>query len=273
MNRYKRPQFVLTALALALSPGLAWSQGMLEEVLVTAQKRTESLQDVPIAVAAMSGEKIDEQGITDLGELTLYIPNVNINQGQAQPNIFIRGVGSGTNAGFEQSVGLYIDGVYSGRGALAAVPQTMDLALVEVLKGPQGILFGKNTIGGAVNITTARPSHEFEVMVDGLYAPDDGEQIYNLMVNGSLGDNVAGRLAVRHDAMDGWWDNKLLGEEGPDTDNWYARGSLLFDLSDTVAVLAKHEYGAFKRDNLPAVVYQADKPRTFRGAGGSHTCA
>ncbi len=78
---------------------------MLEEVIVTAQKRVESLQDVPISVSAMSGEKINEQGIIDLGEMTLFIPNVNINQGQAQPNLFIRGVGSGTNAGFEQSVG------------------------------------------------------------------------------------------------------------------------------------------------------------------------
>jgi hypothetical protein len=68
----------------------------------------------------MSGAKIEDQGITNLEELTLYIPNVNINQGQAQPNLYIRGVGSGTNAGFEQSVGMYIDGVYSGRGALAA---------------------------------------------------------------------------------------------------------------------------------------------------------
>ena len=177
MINIKRPYLPLTALALALAPTMALSQGMLEEVIVTAQKRTESLQDVPISVSAMSGEKINEQGITDLAELTLYIPNVNINQGQAQPNIFIRGVGSGTNVGFEQSVGLYIDGVYSGRGALAAVPLTMDLERVEVLKGPQGILFGKNTIGGAVNITSAKPSFEFEAMADALYSPDQGEQI------------------------------------------------------------------------------------------------
>jgi len=105
-------------LALLMLPVSVWSAPILEEVIVTAQKRTESLQDVPISVSAMSGEKVEDDSITNLEELTLYIPNVNINQGMAQPNLYIRGVGSGTNAGFEQSVGMYIDGVYSGRGAL-----------------------------------------------------------------------------------------------------------------------------------------------------------
>lgn len=265
MNAIKLPKFQICALALALAPVAAMSQPMLEEVLVTAQKRTESLQDVPIAVSAMSGEKINDVAITNLEELSLYIPNVNINQGQAQPNLFIRGVGSGTNAGFEQSVGLYIDGVYSGRGALAAVPLTMDLERVEVLKGPQGILFGKNTIGGAINITTAKPSFDFEGMVDALYSDDHGEQIYNVMLNGGITDKIAGRLAVRYDSMDGWWDNKLLNVEGPDTDNIYARGSFLFDATDSLEVIAKYEYGDFQRDAKPLVVYQSDQPTNFRG--------
>jgi iron complex outermembrane receptor protein len=265
MKYFKHTQFQLTALAIALSPVAALSQPMLEEVLVTAQKRTESLQDVPISVSAMSGAKIEEQGITNLEELTLYIPNVNINQGQAQPNLYIRGVGSGTNAGFEQSVGMYIDGVYSGRGALAAVPLTMDLERVEVLKGPQGILFGKNTIGGAINITSAKPSFENEGMVDALYSDDHGEQIYNVMLNGEITDKIAGRLAVRYDGMDGWWDNKFKSAEGPNTDNWYGRASLLFDVSDSVEVIAKYEYGDFQADDRPAVIYQSDQPLNFRG--------
>ena len=118
MSIFNNNRLTITALALAIAPSsqVLAQQLMLEEVVVTAQKREQSLQDVPIAVAAMSGEKIDDTGITNLEELTLYIPNVNINQGQSTPNIFIRGVGSGTNPGFEQSVGLYIDGMYSGRG-------------------------------------------------------------------------------------------------------------------------------------------------------------
>ena len=148
----------ISSAGITLTPAPAQAQLVLEEVIVTAQKRAESLQDVPISVAAMSGDKMEDNGILDLEELTQYMPNVNINQGRAQPNLFIRGVGSGTNAGFEQSVGMYIDGVYSGRGPMSNIPITWDVARVEVLKGPQGILFGKNTIGGAINITTNRPT-------------------------------------------------------------------------------------------------------------------
>src|SRR5210317_2251592 len=204
-----RPQFRLSLLSLAIMSLPTVAQPMLEEVVVTAQKRVQNLQDVPISVSAMSGQKIEDVGITNLEELTLFIPNVNISQGQAQPNLFIRGVGSGTNAGFEQSVGMYIDGVYSGRGALAAVPLTLDLQRVEVLKGPQGILFGKNTIGGAINIITNKPSFETEAMIDALYSDDQNEQIYTVVLNGGITDRIAGRLAVRYDGMDGWWDNRL----------------------------------------------------------------
>ena len=268
MNMMNTNRLTLTALALAVAPVSSQvfaQQLMLEEVVVTAQKREQSLQDVPIAVAAMSGEKINDTGITDLEELTLYIPNVTINQGQAQPNLFIRGVGSGTNAGFEQSVGLYIDGIYSGRGQLAKVPLTLDLQRVEILKGPQGILFGKNTIGGAINITTARPSQEFEGYVEAYYEPDDNEQIYTGVINGGLTDSLAGRLAVRYEGMDGWWDNETLDKEGPDKDNLFVRGSLAWDASDTVEVLAKYEHGDFETVNRQQVVYQSDQPLNFLG--------
>jgi iron complex outermembrane receptor protein len=262
---FPQPRKLSLAIKLALAiTTTSWlpqatAQGLvLEEVMVTAQKRTESLQDVPIAIIAMSGERIDEIGITSLEELTFYMPNVTINGGAGTPNLFIRGIGSGTNPGFEQSVGMFVDGVYAGRGPLAAVPTTMDLQLVEVLKGPQGILFGKNTIAGAINITTAKPTDEFEGMVEALYAPDDGEQQYNVVLSGPLTDTLAGRMAVRYDAMDGWWDNNTLAEEGPDLDNWYARGSLLWHASDTIEVLTKYEYGNFDRGALPTVVYQSD---------------
>jgi iron complex outermembrane recepter protein len=231
---------------------------ILEEVIVTAQKRVESLQDVPISIAAVSGEKIDDAGITGLEELTLYTPNVTINNGAGTPNLFIRGVGSGTNAGFEQSVGLYIDGVYAGRGALASVPTTMDLERVEILKGPQGILFGKNTIAGAINITSAKPSDEFEGMVEALYEHDQGEQQYNLMLSGPLTSNLSARLAVRYDAMDGWWDNVITGAQGPNQENMYARGSIRWDPTDTLEIHAKYEHGDFDRKSRPTVVYQSD---------------
>jgi len=236
----------------------ALAQLVLEEVIVTAQKRAESLQDVPIAITAMGGEKIDDIGITELEELTQYMPNVTINNGAGTPNLFVRGVGSGTNAGFEQSVGMYIDGVYAGRGALAAVPTTMDLERVEILKGPQGILFGKNTVAGAVNITTAKPTDEFEGMVEALYEHDHGEQQYNVVLSGPLTNTLSGRLAVRHNQMDGWWKNTVTGSEGRDDDIWYGRGSLRWQASDTLEINAKYEKGDFDRRSRPTYVYQSD---------------
>ena len=153
------------ALALAVLPAAALaedskSRPQLEEVMVTAQKQQQSLQDVPIAVAAVDGAKIRDAGIQRIEELTAYVPNFKMavtGQGNA---VYIRGVGSGDNRGFEQSVGMFIDGIYAGRGQQFQSP-FLDIALVEVLKGPQGTLFGKNTIAGAVNISTAKPSDAF----------------------------------------------------------------------------------------------------------------
>ena len=82
--------------------------------------------------------------------------------------------------------------------------------------------------------------------MEGLWEPEDNEQIYTGVINGGLTDNLAGRLAVRYEGMDGWWDNKILGEEGPDRDNLFVRGSLLWDASDNLEVLAKYEHGDFE---------------------------
>lgn len=237
----------------------------LEEIIVTAQKRAQSLQDVPISVAAVSGEQISDIGITGLEELSLYTPNVNINQGKASPNLYIRGIGSGTNGGFEQSVGMYIDGVYAGRGQLSNVPITMDLERVEILKGPQGILFGKNTIGGAINVTSAKPTDEFESYVEALYEPDHGEEVITGVVSGPLTETLSARLAVRKDSFDGWWDDVLRDKQAPDRNNWYSRASLRWVASDSIEVLAKYEHGDFSTDQTPIVVYQSDQPLNFQG--------
>ncbi|MBT7717928.1 MAG: TonB-dependent receptor plug domain-containing protein, partial [Halieaceae bacterium] len=106
-----------TAIALAIVASMeAAAQPMLEEVIVTATKRAESMQDVPIAISMMSGDKISQQDIQSLEDLAVYMPNVHIAEGGAGDQVFIRGVGSGINYGFEQSVGTFVDGIYFGRG-------------------------------------------------------------------------------------------------------------------------------------------------------------
>jgi len=164
-----------TALALAVSltiPALSMSVAqadegfLLEEVIVTAQKREQSLQDVPVSVSVVTGDAISKAGMTNLDELSTHVPNLSITEGSQNTTITMRGLGSGINQGFDQSVGMFVDGIYAGRDRQFRAP-FLDVAAVEVLRGPQGTLFGKNTIAGAINLTTAKPSESLKP----LFAP------------------------------------------------------------------------------------------------------
>ena len=141
------------ALALASATSLTHAQ-MLEKVIVTAQKGAESLQDVPISVSAVQGDKLHSAGIANMAALADYVPNLHIASASVNTNIYMRGIGSGNNQAFEQSVGMYIDGIYMGRSRQYRAV-FVDVKRVKVLRGPKGTLFGKNTVAGAVNITTA----------------------------------------------------------------------------------------------------------------------
>ncbi|HXV40683.1 MAG TPA: TonB-dependent receptor plug domain-containing protein, partial [Steroidobacteraceae bacterium] len=167
-----RRSAVPTGVLLALAGAAASAQDSthLGEIIVTAQKRAESLQDVPLAVSAVSGARIAEAGIMKIEDLKNYVPTLFMTETAIGNNISIRGIFSGVNPGFEQSVGTYVDGVYRGRPQQTRAP-FLDLERVEVLRGPQSILFGKNSVAGALNITTARPTEEFEAMVSALYEP------------------------------------------------------------------------------------------------------
>ena len=156
----------MLALAIASAAG-ALNAAVLEEVIVTAQQRAQSLQDVPVSVAALTAEKISDAGIVDLQGLSEMIPNFSINETGISTTVTIRGISSGINPGFEQSVCMYNDGVFYGRDQLARIPM-IDMERVEVLRGPQGILFGKNSIAGAVSQITAKPTDEFEGSVTAL---------------------------------------------------------------------------------------------------------
>lgn len=148
------------ALALAITAPTAMAQ-MLEEVVVTAQKREQTLKDVPISISAISGERLQNRSVDNMNDLSASIPNFFVAEAQIDSNISIRGVQTGSNKGFEQSVAMYFDGISYGRSQLIRTP-LVDLERVEVLRGPQPTLFGKNAIAGAVNITSAKPTDEFE---------------------------------------------------------------------------------------------------------------
>ena len=211
---------VVLSLAIAAFSGATVTsaqQLQLEEVVVTAQKRAQSLQDVPVAVTAISGDKIVEAGILDLQDLTSYVPNVvmfNEPGGGSPGRIYIRGIGSGNNSAFEQSVGSFVDGIYAGRTRQFLVP-FMDVAAVEVLKGPQGVLFGKNTVAGAMIMNSARPTGQLEGELRGSYEFEYGSEDYTGIVSGPLGDRLSGRLAGKVQKFDGYMDNLVRGTEEP----------------------------------------------------------
>jgi outer membrane receptor protein involved in Fe transport len=234
-------------LVLAAASAVAQDQDtstILGEIIVTAQKRAESLQDVPLAVSAVSGAKIAEAGIMKIEDLKNYVPTLFMTETAIGNNISIRGIFSGVNPGFEQSVGTYVDGAYRGRPQQTRAP-FLDLERVEVLRGPQSILFGKNSVGGALNITTARPTQEFDAMVSALYEPDLDEQEFSAHISGPFSDRVRGRLAARYREMDGHLTNATLSTDDPSREDSTFRGWLEFDVSDNVTASLKAEIGQF----------------------------
>ncbi len=198
------------------------------EILVTAQRREQRLQDVPVSVQVTTGEQVQKAGVTDLASVAARLPSVQIGTGVQSNNIRIRGVGSGLNAGFEQSVGTFVDGVYRPRSRTVQAG-LFDIERLEVLNGPQTTFFGNNTIAGALNITTKKPGRDFEGEAEALYSPSDGQYIARAAVSAPLSDALAVRLAGQLYGMDGYIDNRFLQTEGPRQRDFVGRASARLD--------------------------------------------
>ena len=218
--------------------------GILEEIVSTAQKRPQSLQSVPISVNTIGGDKLAETSITNLEKLTAYVPNFSMNQTGIGSTITIRGISSGINQGFEQSVGQYVDGVYYGRAAVSRAP-FLDLERIEVLRGPQGTLFGKNSIGGAISIESARPTEEFEGSVSALYEPGDNEQELRFVASGALSENVRARLALMDRSIDGFVRNTTLNRDEKGEDEQVFRLGVEWDINNDWSLYFKAERTEF----------------------------
>jgi outer membrane receptor protein involved in Fe transport len=245
------PNLVNKKLVLAVAmtmPGVAFSQA-LEEVVVTAQKRAQSLQDVPIAVSALSGDWMKQNNIADLEDVAALVPNLSLSGTPGINTVRIRGLGTGGgNSAFEQSVGMYVDGIYAGRGYQFSLPY-LDVERIEVLKGPQGVLFGKNSIAGAISITSARPSPEFEGEIGLSYEAENDGYSVEAVINGELMPGLSGRLAASYIEEGGWIDNTLLNDDDqPEVEMGGYRASLLWEASDTVEVYFKYDHGEYEKD-------------------------
>lgn len=237
------------AIALSLTaPAIAQDDSpALEEVMVTAQKRPQSLRDVPLSVNALSGEKIESSGITNIETMADYIPSFNMTQTGIGTNIAIRGISSGVNQGFEQSAAQFIDGIHYGRAQLSRAP-FLDIERVEVLRGPQSILFGKNSTAGAISITTAKPGDELEGKLSALYEPEHGEQDVRLVLSGPISDTVGGRLAILQSSIDGYMENTTLNRDESGDKNRVIRATLQWQPSDLWDITLKMEDGSFDSD-------------------------
>lgn len=237
---------LLAAVSLATQSLTANAQ-VLEEVIVTAQKRAESLQDVPISVSAIQGEKIQDAGIPNMAALADYVPNLHIADAPVNTNIYMRGVGSGNNQGFEQSVGMYIDGVYMGRGRQYRAA-FLDVERVEVLRGPQGTLFGRNTVAGAVNITTAsaRAGDELEGQIF-VSAEEFNGRVVEGFVGSGLTDTLGARLAVKYRETDGFADNEFLGTSEGAIEDMSWRLSLNWQPTDELNINFKYSQSDYER--------------------------
>ena len=229
-----------SGVALAQDP-----EGIMEEIIVTATKRAESLQDVAIAISVVDGRRIDALNINTLDDLTVLIPTVMMSEAQAATNIYIRGIGSGQNYGFEQSVGMFIDGVYYSRGRQFRNP-FFDVERVEVLKGPQGVLFGKNVVAGAFNITTRKPTEDWETILRLYWNPEYNGYEFSGIVSGPLTDTLGIRVSGVYSSTDGYIENTLPGAvDAPEREEAMLRATFAWDPTDTFNAVLKAEVGNY----------------------------
>ena len=215
----------------------------LDTVTVTAQKREQTLQDVPVAVSVVGQEQIAKAQVLDLSDLQTLVPSLRVStlQNSAQTTFLIRGFGNGANnAGIEPSVGVFIDGVYRSRSA-AAIADLPNLARVEVLRGPQSTLFGKNASAGVISVVTQEPSFDFNGLAEVGVTNYNG---YNAKgyVTGPITDTVAFALSGNYSARDGYTENLLGGEDVNDRNRYGLRGELLFEPNDDLSVRLMADY-------------------------------
>ena len=226
---------------------------LLEEVMVTARRREESLQTVPAAISVLGGEVLDSTNTVNTQQLALLVPSLYYNSANPRNTAYtIRGLGSNTlsvsaaNDGIEPGVGFYVDGVYHGRPATAAFDFT-DIERVEILRGPQGTLFGKNTTGGAINIVSRAPTFEPEASAQVSFGNYDFMQA-KTSFSGGLTERVAGRLAAQITRRDGVITNVTNDRKLNNQNNVALRGQLLFQASDDFSLRLIADVSDFDAD-------------------------
>lgn len=219
---------------------------VIDAIVVTAQKREENLQDIPFSVSAISGETIKSMGALGHEDIAVTVPGFAMTSySPTEPQFFIRGIGStGTSAGEDSSVGVFVDGVYAGRSG-AQNAQFFDVERIEVLRGPQGTLYGRNVAGGAINVISKKPGPTAEGYVEGTVGRFDRSGMQAAIGGPLSARTLQGRLALNYDARDGYITNATTGNDDlREYENYAARGHLLFDLNYNAQLLLSADYFA-----------------------------
>ncbi|WP_298284938.1 TonB-dependent receptor [Novosphingobium sp.] len=240
------------------------------EIIVTATKREQTLQDVPVAVSVTSAKTLEQAQIRDLKDLASVVPSLRVTQLQssANTNFIIRGFGNGANnAGIEPSVGVFVDGVYRSRSA-AQIGDFPDVQRIEVLRGPQSTLFGKNASVGVISIVTDSPKFEFGGNVEASYGNYDA-LIVKGVVTGPVSDQLALSVAGGVNKRDGYAQDLGTGNATNERDRWFVRGQALWEPSAQMRVRLIGDYS--KIDELCCGVVNlqpSDATLAIRALGG-----
>ncbi|MAZ89940.1 MAG: TonB-dependent receptor [Cellvibrionaceae bacterium] len=267
MKAKRNNKFLLTKAVALAAVSLASSGGVsangverLEEITVVAEKRSESLQDLSQAVTAMSDDDLDNKNVGSFVDLSAIAPGVTVSKNEGFKTIVsIRGLGNeaNQNATANPSVSFHMDGVYIA-SPFAMQTDFIDVDRIEVLRGPQGTLFGQNSTGGAINVLSKKPSTEgFSGKVDASVGNHNLTKV-RASVNAALSDAVATRTSISQYRHDGYSENVINGQELDQADNISARSDWVFDVSDTLSLRVFGQY--FKEDTNGAAIKGIDDP-------------
>jgi iron complex outermembrane recepter protein len=249
-------------LTLGLFTGIVFAQEpQLETVVVTAAKREQNLQDVPISMNVIPMQQLESFNTNTFDELQYSVPNLFVGKSNANNGIYLRGFGSApNNPAFDQTVSMYQDGIYAGRVRQFMAP-FFDVERIEVLRGPQGALLGKNTAAGAISVVTANPTDELDAAVTASYNFDRPGVDSFMHLSGPLSGDLSARLAVKYTKLDGYIHNIATGQDDVEVDQKQARLTLLYQPSEAVTINGKLQYDDFRTDGNNTLHYS---PPTLR---------
>lgn len=260
-----------TTCLLALTSGNALAQQLnddnilLEEVIVTAQKREASLQDTPLSISALTGNMLDKIGIRTIEDFTFFVPGITVtNDSMAIVNI--RGIGtSAFGVATDPSSTVHIDGIYQPRPT-TGYQDMFDVERLELLRGPQGVLFGRNSTGGTLNIISKAPTDEFEGAIGATFG-NFSKRTFSGTISGPLADNVRGRVTLLKNDRDGIYEDIVTDDDYQDQDNFAGRAALSIDLADNFELMIRGDFSRERETGFPAV--RTFYPQEFIDAGAT----